>query len=303
MLLTTDNIPVQVYVGYPNDPLNFGISNLTQIMDGTLDTARWNFDKSGEIVTLNGRNAVGKMLDTKAVNKYPNSTSSAIASMFAIEHGLTPVVTPTSTLAGTFYNQQSSVLSTDTSEWDLLLFLAAQENFIVRVKGKKLLFGPYGTVTGYADQTALSYTWGKDVESLEFERSPYAAKDLVVKVVSYDRNYKNHIVATAKSSNGSSSSSQYTETYIIPGLTRDQAQKKAQYILWELSRSQIIGQMTTAGDTNLAIDRKLSIYGVGQGLSETYYLTRVTQSFDKDAGFGTDCSFSSSFASDESEVA
>ncbi len=303
ILLGQDTIPVQLYVGYPRNPDYFGVGNLTQIMDGYMDTARWDFDDTGEIVTLTGRNAVGQMIDTKVTNKLPNMTSSAIAAKFAAEHGLTPVITPTTTLAGTYYNQNSAVMGNETTEWDLLLFLARQENFIVRVKGKQLLFGPYATVTGYVNQAPIPYTWGYDIERLEIERSPHAAKDLMVKVITYDRNGKHRIIETAKSTSQyakriggqTGERQQYIETYTIPGLTREQAQKKAASILGELSRSQLIGQITAAGNTDMGIDRKIVLYGVGQGLSDNYYLNRVKHSFDLSSGYAIDCSFSNQF--------
>ncbi len=307
VLLTQDVIPVSAWVGYPANPLNYTVNDLAQVMDGYMDTARWDFDKTGEIVTLNGRNMVGPLIDAKIVDKFPNLTSSAIAIKFALEHGLTPVVTPTSTLAGTYYNQNSTITGNNSmSEWDLLLFLAQQENFIVRVKGGQLLFGPYGTVTGYVDQTPISLTWGQNIETLEFERSPQAAKDIVVKVISYDRNYKHRIEETAKSTtqyaqrilNQAGQRQQYVETYTIPGLTRDQAQKKAIAICNELSRSQIIGNVTCAGDPNMSIDRKLQIQGVGQILSDFYYLNKVTHQFDLTNGYSIDASFSNQFLTD-----
>lgn len=293
VLLSLDEIPVQVYVGYPKNPLNYQISDLTKIMDGVMDTATWDFDNTGEIITLSGRNMVGEMIDTKIVDKYPNLTSSAIAYNIAKNHKLTPVITNTTTLAGTYYNQNSTMMSnTDTtSEWDLLLFLAQQENFIVRVKGKKLLFGPYSVVTEYETASPLVYTWGYDIEKLEIERSPHGAKDIVVKVISFDKNNKNRIIETAKSGS-QSNREKYTETYTIPGLTRDQAQKKAISIYTQLSRSQLIGQITCAGNVEMSIDRQIELHGVGSKLSQKYFLNKVTHKFTvDDNGYSIDASF------------
>ncbi|MHB1651673.1 MAG: phage late control D family protein [Desulfitobacteriaceae bacterium] len=312
ILLTQDVVPVQVYVGYPRDPLHFSTSELTQVIDGYMDTARWDFNKTdGEIVTLNGRNAVGLMMDTKTSDKFPNLTASAIAETFAANHGLKAVVTPTSTLAGTYYNSNSAILSNDVSEWDILLFLAEQENFIVRAKAGQLMFGPYSVVTGYVDQDPIPYTWGKDVESLEFERSPHAAKDVVVKVITWDRSSKARIIETAKSTtqyaqkihgqNGVRAA--YTETYVIPGLTRQQAQRKAQAICYELSRLQVLGQLTTAGNIAMEIDRKVAIGGVGQGLTDSYYLTKVTHTYDINGGYANSSSFCNQYLNNSQGVA
>ena len=315
MLVNADVLPVQLYVGYPKNPGKYTKDDLMQLMDGQMDTTEWDFDmSSGEKVILHGRNAVGKMIDTKIIEKFPNLTASAIATQFATEHGLTPVVTPTTELAGTYYNQQSAVLGRETTEWDLLIFLAKQENFIVRVKGKQLFFGPYGTVVADAAQNTpgtvydpdkqvyvIPYTWGYDIEHLHIERSPHAARDIEVIVITYDRNGKARIVERALSSTQRSARiaqqvgerAKYSVTYVIPGLTREQAQKRAQQILDELSRNQLIGSIQCAGNSDCEIDRQIEIYGVGQGLSIPYYLNKVTHKFSLSDAYGLDMSFSS----------
>lgn len=311
-LLELDDIPVKLYIGVPKDPTQYTVNDLTLMMNGYMDTARWEFGINGERLTLKGRNIVGKMIDYKINDKYPNLTSSAIAELFASEIGLTPVVTPTSTLAGTWYSQNSAVLGTETNVWDLLLFLAKAENFIVRVTtDNKLLFGPYDTVTTYSSTAAIPYTYGYDIKNISFERSPHAAKNIIVKVISYSRKYNkkgtkytdHHIEETAKSTTQKSAAvsgqtgqrESYTEVYVIPGLTREQAQAKAQAILAELSRSEIIGNFTAAGNTDLNIDRQVTIYGVGMTLSQNYYLNRVSHRFSVPNGYTVDTSFSNQY--------
>lgn len=308
ILLTQDVIPIQLYVGHPKNPLNYGIGDLVQLMDGTMDTARWNFDISGERITLNGRNIVGKMIDTKLIDKFPNQTSSSIAESLASKYKLKTMIAPTTTLAGTYYNKSSAFTpDTETTEWDLLQYLAKQENFIVRIKNNILMFGPYSDITGYEGVDPIVYTWGYDIERLEIERSPHAARDIVVKVISYERKSKTRIIETANSSTQKSLGAsgqvgrreQYIETYTIPGLTRDQAQKKAQAIYDQLSRSQLIGQIDCAGNIDMAIDRLIQIQGIGLGLQNNYYLNKVSHKFDLSNGYSNNCSFSNQFMPDE----
>ena len=195
----------------------------------------------------------------------------------------------------------------DTSEWQLLLFLAQQENFIVRVKGSSLYFGPYSVVTGYVNQTPIPYTWGYDIESLEIERSPHCARDIVVNVYSYNRGSKGKIRATARSTTqyaqriygNAGQRQEYIENYTVPGLTLGQAQQMAQSIASQLSRSQLIGQMTAAGNTDLDIDRQIQINGAGKALSVPYYLTQVTHSVDVQGGYGAQVSFCNQFLSSD----
>jgi phage protein D len=318
LLLEQDNIEVDLYVGIPKNLQQFSKSDLTLLISGYVDTVDWDFDLSGEKVTLHGRNIVGKMIDYKLSDKYPNMTSSAIAKMFASEIGLTPVVTDTSTLAGTWYQQNSAVIGTDTTVWDLLLFLAKQENFICRVTvDDKLLFGPYEDVTDYDKVDPIPYTYGYDIKTLHIERSPHAVKNIVVKVISYSRKYNkkgtkftnHHIEETAKSTTQRQEriagqygrTSTYTEIYTIPGLTRDQAQAKAQAILKELSSSEIIGNISTAGNTDLTVDQKIQLYGVGQRLSQTYYVNKVTHRFSFQDGYTCDMSISNQYLVNETE--
>ena len=301
LLVTADTVPVQVYVGYPNNPLRFTTSDLTKIMDGQMDTARWSVGLNGEGVTISGRNKTGMLIDTKILQKYPNLTSSAIATMFANEHGLTPVVTATTALAGTYYNNQSAALGTDISEWDLLLYLAKRENFVVRVRGNTLLFGPYSSVVGVP--AAIVYTYGYDIQAMDLERSPHAAKNIAVTVLSFDRNKKQQIKEfkeTAASTTQFSTKIQgqigqrakYSVTYTIPGLTRQQAQNRAAEILASLSRTQIIGSITTAGNTSLTTDGQVELNGCGQGLDQRYYINRVTHTFDANNGYTMDIGLS-----------
>ena len=317
ILLEQSDVEVDIYIGTPKNPQQYTKDDLTLLISGYVDTAHWTLDLSGERLTTHGRNIVGKMIDYKIFDKYPNMTSSAIAEMFASEIGLTPVITETTTLAGTWYQQNSAVIGNQTTVWDLLLFLAKQENFICRVTvDNKLLFGPYEDVVGYDKVDPIPYTYGYDIKSIEFERSPHAAKNLVVKVISYSRKYNkkgtkftdHHIEEIAKSTTQRATYEKgqlnqrdtYTEIYTIPGLTREQAQVKAQQILDELSRSEIIGTIRAAGNTKLTVDQKIVVYGVGQNLSQNYYLNRITHRFSLDNGYTIDASFSNQYLTNTS---
>lgn len=286
-LFTDSDILVEVYRGLPNNPDKYSISDLTQNIMGYVDTVDVDFNETdGEQVTLTGRNLAALLIDTQITDKYPNKTASQIATLFAKQHGLTPKVTNTTTLAGTFYNQDATTLSSSSSQWDILMFLAQQEGYVVRVVGSTLYFGPIGTVTD-STLAPIQMTWGSNIMELTFERSPNAARDLEVQVISYDRHHKNRIVATAKSTTQYSQRlkntmqrESYLETYAIPGLTRNQANSIAKSKLKQLSQQQIIGTIKTNGEYNFTIDRRIQLNGCGKVLDGTYYVNRVTESFD-----------------------
>lgn len=286
LLFTEKDIMVEVYRGVPKDPNNYTIKDLTRTIMGYVDSVELEFDENGEVIKLDGRDLSALMIDNQIASKYQNNTSSQIASILAKKHGLTPNVTNTTTLAGTYYNKDSSVISDTSSEWDLLMYLAQQEGFVVRVSGTTLYFGPIEKVTSIS-LPPIEMTWGDNISSLTIDRQPHGARDIEVKVFSYDRKTKKQVVgtATAKSINTKKLTSPlnrdvYKEYYQISGLTKAQADAKAKSILQQLSLDQLVGTLKTNGEMDFTVDRRISLQGVGAILSQTYYISRVTEYFD-----------------------
>ncbi|MCF8566917.1 hypothetical protein LLE49_19545 [Alicyclobacillus tolerans] len=298
VLLTQPDILVEIYVGYPRDPNNYDENDLTQLMYGYLDTADFNFSSQGVNVEIQGRNQVGPFMDTKTTDKFPNLTSSAIVTYFGKQQGLTVVATPTYTLAGTYYANDHTTLTTDITEWDLMNYLADQEGFTLRVKGNTLYFGPRDS---FLKSTPLIYTWGQNVKTLKLSRSPHASKDIKVEVITWAWNKKTRMVTTAtntttyaKRVTGTSAHQEWVETYYIPGLTRDQAQKRANAILQQLSQTELTGELTADGNETLDIDQPITLKGLGLGVDGTaFWPTKVTHAFDNSSPkYGIDATFS-----------
>lgn len=288
ILLTQPDILVEIYSGYPKNPFNYNENDLTQLMYGYLDTVDFYFDEQGERVQIQGRNEVGPFMDTKTTDKFPNQTSSAIVTMFAQQQGLQTQITPTYTLAGTYYSNDQVQLTTDITQWDLMNYLAGQEGFTLRVVGKTLYFGPRDS---FLKSTTLPYTWGQNVKSLHLQRTPHASKDIKVEVITWQPGKKTRIVTSAantttyaKKVTGTSAHQEWVETYYFPGLTREQAQSKANTILDQLSQSELIGDLTCDGNDQQDIYQPLQLYGTGLGSDQKYWPTKVTHSFDQQGG-------------------
>lgn len=296
ILLTQPDVLVEIYAGYPQTD-TYNENDLTQIMYGYLDTVDFNFNDRGEQVEIQGRNEVAPFMDTKTTDKFPNQTSSAVVTYFAHQQGLQASVTPTYTFAGSYYSDDHTTLTTDISQWDLMNFLATQEGFTLRVKGDTLYFGPRNS---FMKSTTFPFTWGQNLKSLRLSRSPHASKDIKVEVFSWDSSKKNRFVATSTSTTqhasrigGTSAHQQWVETYWIPGLTMEQAQRKADAIRDQLSQSEITGQITAQGNDAMSIDQPLTLQGVGVGLSLDFWPTRIQHSFDQQQGSYTmDVAFS-----------
>ncbi len=284
---TEADILVEIYEGYPPDPNNYSINDLTQVIYGYMD----NLDiyiqdaEKGYYVQLQGRNQVAPFIDNESTNKYPNMTSSAIASYLAQLNGLSTNITPTYTTVGTYYANDNVKLTHNTSQWDLLLYLAQKEGFMVAVSGNTLFFGPQSKLL---NSNSILYTINKNVYSLQLSRSPHASRDITVTVISWQPGKKTHIVSTAKRTTGYISKIKgtmqrqaYQETYYYPGMDKNQTQQKANEILQQLSSTEITGKLVTYGIVNQNIYQPLQISGIGAGIDGvTFWPTQVTHTFD-----------------------
>lgn len=290
-LVTDSDVRVQIYAGQPRNPSSYGIADLTQIMDGWVDTMDFKGDDQGERAVLTGRNLAGPLLDNVITSKWPNQTSSQIANQSAILFGLTPQITQTYTLTGAYYNQDATVMTNQTAWLDLLTFLANHEGFVVRVIGTTLYFGPMSGLVAYA-QKAIPLVWRDNLKSFDITREPHAARDIEVQVITYDANHKHRIVETAKSTtaytprlNNQLTRGNYLETYAIPGLTRQQATDRARQILAKLSQQQLVGQLTTSIEYGYDVYCPIALGGLGAVLDNTYYANKITRTYDMQQGY------------------
>lgn len=298
ILLTQPDILVEAYAGYPKDANSYSEDDLTQLMYGYMDTADFYFDDSeGARVELHGRNQVGPFMDTKTTDKFPNRTSSQIVTTFGQQFGLTVQATATSTLAGTYYANDHTTLTSDITMWDLMNFLAQQEGFTLRVFGNTLYFGPRSS---FLKSPALPYVWGQNIKSLQLTRTPHASKNIKVEVVTWHPGKKTRIVATAQNSTtfasrvtGTSAHQDWLETYYFPGLTKNQAQNRANAILKQLSESELVGTLKGQGNSQLDIYQPIELMGLGLGIDgQQFFPTKVTHAFDmKSEGYTINTTF------------
>ena len=283
-LLTEDKIEVEIYVGDPPNPNSFTQDDLGFLISGYLDEAEFLGDMQGERVQLTGRSFAGAMADDECTAvAWLNRTTSNVATLIAKQFGLTPVVTPSSLVLGNAFGSEAKSYLSNTTYWDLLTYMASFDNYVVRVVGKTLYYGPYGSV-GASSLPPAVYAWGigGNVQSLDIGRSPTGAKDIKVEVKSYDALYKTSVDEIAQSRAprvGKTIPGQYVETLVIPGLTRDQAAAKARAVLAQLNRAEIQGTITVVGDPSLTVDRRVQFYGAGNGLDLEYYVSKAQHTF------------------------
>lgn len=272
------------------------------LIEGDMDYPVWNFDDTeGEVVTIYGRSYAARPFDFKESVKMQNLTSTAAFKQLALLHGLKPVVPIESdALVGEYLNEDHANVNREVSHWDLSLYLAQNDGFTTKVRGIEWYYGPREMLPNYK-KDPIPFTWGHNIISgLQIERAPNAARNLVVEVISYIPGgvkksgvgqKKGQRIVEKASFAGSSSGHKYVLRYYFPGITRDEAQRRARSILQELSRQQIYGSFPTDFFPGLSNDRRIALYGVGQGLSQIYFTPKIVISGSRDEGLTAEVTF------------
>jgi phage protein D len=264
------------------------------LIEGPMDYPAWDFDE-GENVSIHGRSYASAPFDYKETAKWQNLTSTAAFKQIAQFHGLNPIIPiETSTLTGEYENDDHVNMKREVSHWDFVLFLAQNEGFTTRVKGKDWYFGPRERLPNY-NLDPLAFTWGFNIDKpFHIERAPNAARNLIVEVLSWipgTKKRKGQRIVEKTSFVGSSDGQKYIMRYYYPNITRDEAQRRARNKLQELSRMQLFGSFPTDWSPDLSYDRKIALYGVGQGLSQTYFVPKIVITGSKSDGIRAEVSF------------
>lgn len=266
------------------------------LIDGRVDDVEMDYGRRE--VRLSGRDRTADLLDARTAEKWPNKKASEIAALLAQRHGLTPVVTQTRKLSGTYYDREYSRLETEVSEWSLLVFLAEQEGFDVYVRGRELHFGP-PLDEARAPRWVLDYTpaGGRaypqaPVGGLLLRRSLTVARDVEVRVVSWNSALSRAITGKARADRSSRRSrpqtQSSTQTYVVrvPGLTEEQATALAQRKLEEFTRHErMVDAEGVPADVRLTPEHLLVLKGTGTAFDQAYRFDAIEWAYDDGVGF------------------
>lgn len=285
-------ILAEVLMGFPNDPSNYGPQDLDSMIIGAVNNINLHvFENGSGMVDIDGFDLSKKFIDNQTVEKYPNNTSSQIATILANKEGLTPIVTATTEPAGYYYQQDFIQLGAAMTEWDLLTFLAQKEGFQVFVRGQSLYFQPQQTQTQNPWLLQVQTPEGGNTAvmngtSLTVSRNLNYAKDVIVTVISMNsasgrvsetvrvRKTKNAVVASAAQIVGQAQ----TFTYRIPGLSKQQALARAQQLAQNITIHEKVIKFDTPGDSVLHKDSLIQVQGVSPSTDQIYYPDTITRS-------------------------
>lgn len=292
------DIEVELLVGYPATE-QYDKADLVSMVIGDVDDIH--IDPLHDEIVMTGRDLTARLVDNKTTEKYPNLTASQIATKLAQARGLTPVVTATTTKAGTYYDIDKIDVADDRPEWDLLTYLAQVSGFVVYVKGHELHFEPKPDtavdpyVLHWEPANSTSGSPMLNALDLTLTRNLTIAKDIIVTVRSYNVKQKTGFTKTANRSRVKAGTKTASKSYIAPqryfftiaNKTAEETQQYANQKLAEISQHEMNFSMAIPGDPTLTPRTVVRLDGTGTAFDQIYYPASVLTEFSLHAGYRT----------------
>lgn len=283
------DLPMEFWLGVAQPEIQIQValdsqSDYLELISGLCDTVHIN--PVGGIVRLQGRGRAASLLDTKSSIVYQNRTSSEIAVDLASRHGLTPAVAATMGYVGRYYADETQVsslvqFSKLASDWDILVFLAQQENFNLYVTGSTLNFQPRGA----AYQTPAEIAFGSLME-LQISRTLSLSSGVDTVVQSWDSASQTHVAAFGRVGSSSSvSAAARTYSFIKPNITSQMADLLATQIASDIFRNAIRLTITMPGTSDLIVGTPIRLIGLPTLLNQVFEIESIKRSFRAKSGF------------------
>ncbi|MDE1139979.1 MAG: hypothetical protein PW999_10050 [Paraburkholderia tropica] len=295
---------VELFVGFPQNPAQFTASDLKSWIYGQVDHIE--IDPVTNTISVDGRDLTRVFIDAKTTEKWPNQTSSQIATALAKKHSLTPVVTATTTRVGKYYEIDHVHMDDERSEWDILNYLADQEGFKVWVRGQSLYFQapadpsattPYQLVWQPSTTSAGPRA---NFESFKLKRALTISRGIQVKIRSWNKKFAKGFTVNYPSSTktikvGQSQVGAGGTIYSkrVDNLTQDQALQYAQKWYQQLVAHEMIVEVTMPGDNALDTTSIITLNGTGTAFDsigtgtdqQVYYPDNINRRMTFDGGY------------------
>ncbi len=282
----SDQIDMDVQVGFDGE--------FTSLVQGSVDSV--SIDPVGGTVELEGRDFTASLIEARTHESFTNQTASEIANVLAERHGLVGDVQTTTMPVGRYWQIEHDRITLDqfsraTTEWDLLVGLAARESFDVWVTGHTLHFrAPTATVPAQAVLRAACTTNGPaNIAALHLRRALTLARDIEVVVKSWNSRAGQSFTETARATRSRRGSGKVGTgqryNFIVPDLLPDAALQLAQRKLAELSRHERVINIEMPGELFLDPRMMCSLEGSGTAFDQDYWIDEITRSIDQHDGF------------------
>lgn len=280
---------VELLCGFPANIQSYSASDLTSWMVGQVDDIA--FDPVAGTIEISGRDLTRVFIDTKTTQKWVNLTSSQIATQLAQAHGLNAEVTATTTKARYFYAIDHTNMADSRSEWDVLCYLAACEDFIVYVRGKTLYFGPPPDATVGTYQ--LEWRDGKNggiasanVEHLQCTRALTVSRGIKVVVQSWNQQAQKSFRGQCQSTS-STTSSDDPQVYLRTrsNLTQEGVTDAAKKLYNQLVKHEMKITFEMPADDALDTNSVINLKGTGTAFDQLYYPDSINRLLSFDGAF------------------
>jgi phage protein D len=287
-------ITVEIFASAaPVDPGDYQPALTDRLILGQVDDIA--FDPVRGTLLLTGRDLTALLIDTRFSFGYLNQTSSQIATVLAESHGLTPVITATTTPIGTFYSQNHISLTQQRSAWDILTELAGFENFDAFVLGDELHFQPLPDpaaagryIIDWQAGGGASAAPAASVAALRFERSLTLARGVSVTVQSWHARQGKRFVAFWPKADADAPAPQTAPlaySFIAPGLTQDQCQQIAQARYQDIARHMVRLSAEMPGHDGLDCRMIVAVQGTDTPWDQDYFPDVVRRTMSAAGGY------------------
>ena len=249
--------------------VRFGLDGTSALaIEGLVD--RVELDAVRRVLMLDGRDRTAALIEARTTEAFANQTSSEVATTLAGRHGLTPQVTATTTPVGRYWQLEHDQVTLNrfsraSTEWDLLVSLAAHEGFDVWVRGASLFFQPHATDVAKVGLRAVASAEGPaNLTGLRLERSMTLARDIEVSVKSWNSKLAKGFTETARATRGGRQHGEVLRyAYVVPDLLPAAALELAQRTLRALSAHERVIEAEMPGD--LTLDARMGVRLGGTG--------------------------------------
>ena len=187
--------------------VGFAGAGFASLVQGLVDSVV--VDAVAGVAHLEGRDRTAALIEARTEETFANHTSSEIATLLAMRHGLLADVQPTTTPVGRYWQLEHDHITLDqfcraSTEWDLLVGLAGRESFDVWVRGETLHFRPPQSTAmpGAVLRPRDTASGPANVTALRLERSLTLARDIEVIVKSWNSKLAKGFTQTARASRG-----------------------------------------------------------------------------------------------------
>lgn len=288
-------IVIDVYVGFVANPDDVSSADLPLLMTARIDDIA--LEPATSTITLTGRDLTSLFIDNKVKGDYRNLTASQIVALLAAKFPiLSAEITPTTTFAGNYYAQDTSVVQHQNTMWTLMTYLAQQEGMQCFVLGRDLYFGKFGSTLSDAPYNIVYQAPNDEqdypvinAERLKFSHDLTISGDVTVHVSSFHGaknaayHAKTHSTRMSKLLANSANVVQTAQEYhfSFPGLTLAQCQDKANLLLAQISRHEYKLDATVPGDTVTFPWTPLNVSGTGTPFDTTYQIAHISRTFDR----------------------